>query len=299
MKWKWILPFLPGILGLVISIILNLGLGQNPFIFVRTTLGNWILIFGVLLTIFTTSGYAMREWSDRYQHIVSQLASEERRRFLRRLDHELKNPLTAIRAGLANLMEAPTPEARQDAYESIQSQALRLSQLSADLRKLAELEIRPIERSPVEIDVLLEDVFATAQELPGAEGKRFSLSIPRAPWPLPKISGDQDLLFLAIHNLLDNAIKFTQPGNAIEVRAFEDGANIVIEVADTGPGIPDEDLPHVWEELYRGEDARGIPGSGLGLALVRAIAERHGGQINLRSRHGQGTVVTLRLPTDS
>lgn len=297
MKWKWLVPVLPGILAVVFSIVLNLGLWQNPSIFVRTTLGNWILLLGVLLTVFTASGYAMRVWSDRYQHIVMQLASEERRRFLRRLDHELKNPLTAIRAGLANLVEAPTSEARQDAYESIQSQAVRLSQLSADLRKLAELEIRPLERSPVDVGPLLEEVFAMAQELPGAEGKRFSLSIPRAPWPLPRISGDQDLLFLAIHNLLDNAIKFTQQDNTIEVRAYEDGAYIVIEVADTGPGIPDEDLPHVWEELYRGKSARGTSGSGLGLALVRAISERHGGQVNLRSRHGQGTVVSLRLPT--
>ena len=80
------------------------------------------------------------------------------------------------------------------------------------------------------------------------------------------------------------------------MREFEDGSNIVIEVADTGPGIPDDELPYVWEELYRGKGARGIPGSGLGLALVRAIADRHQGQVSLRSRKGQGTVVTLRLP---
>lgn len=297
MKLKWLIPLSPGILGIVVSIFLNLDVWQNPLIFVRTTAGNWILIFGVLVTIFSASGYAMREWSDRYQNIVNQLASEERRRFLRRLDHELKNPLTAIRAGLANLIESPTPESRHDAYESIQSQVLRLSQLSADLRKLAELEIRPLERSAVDVGALLEEAYNLAQELPGAEGKRFSLSIPRAPWPLPSISGDQDLLFLAIHNLLDNAIKFTESGNTIEVRAFEDGTYVVVEVADTGSGIPDEDLPHVWEELYRGDGARGIPGSGLGLALVRAITERHGGQVSLRSRHGQGTVFALRLPT--
>ena len=88
-----------------------------------------------------------------------------------------------------------------------------------------------------------------------------------------------------------------QPGDRIEVRALEDGAAVVVEVADTGPGIPETEVPLVWEELYRGQGARGIPGSGLGLALVRAIAERHGGQVDLRSREGQGTVFTLRLPT--
>ena len=72
---------------------------------------------------------------------------------------------------------------------------------------------------------------------------------------------------------------------------------MVIEVADTGPGIPEDEVESVWDELYRGKGARGVPGSGLGLALARAIIERHGGQIRLRSRAGQGTVVTVRLPT--
>jgi two-component system OmpR family sensor kinase len=108
--------------------------------------------------------------------------------------------------------------------------------------------------------------------------------------------GDWDLLFLATYNLLDNAYKFTRPGDTVEVRAIEEADSVVIEVADTGPGIPEEELPRVWDELYRGQGARGIPGSGLGLALTRAIVDRHGGGVALRSRAGQGTVVTLRLP---
>jgi two-component system OmpR family sensor kinase len=104
------------------------------------------------------------------------------------------------------------------------------------------------------------------------------------------------LLFLAIHNLLDNALKFTRPGDTIELRSFEDGSSVVIEVADTGPGIQEDDIPHVWEELYRGQSARGIPGSGLGLALVKAITDRHNGQVSIRSREGQGTVFSIKLP---
>lgn len=122
------------------------------------------------------------------------------------------------------------------------------------------------------------------------------MSIPQAPWPLPLVSGDPDLLLLVIHNLIDNALKFTRPGETIEVRAFEDANSVVVEVADTGPGIPEEELPYVWQELYRGAAARGVPGSGLGLALARAIVDRHGGKVSLRSRAGQGTVVSIRLP---
>jgi two-component system OmpR family sensor kinase len=135
-----------------------------------------------------------------------------------------------------------------------------------------------------------------AQEQPGAAERHLNLSIPQAPWPLPNVQGDPDLLMLAIHNLLENALKFSHPGDTLELRAFEDGADIVIEVADTGPGIPEDEQPHVWDELFRGEAGRGIPGSGLGLALVRAIAERHNGRASLRSRFGQGTVFSLRLP---
>jgi len=77
---------------------------------------------------------------------------------------------------------------------------------------------------------------------------------------------------------------------------LENGKEIVIEVADTGPGIPEEELDLVWEELYRSKQARGVLGSGLGLPLVRAIIEKHGGMVGLRSIHGQGTVFSIRLP---
>jgi two-component system OmpR family sensor kinase len=215
---------------------------------------------------------------------------------LQRLDHELKNPLTAIRAGLANLVNGLTTDTQRDALESVETQVLRLSRLTADLRKLSELEARLLEPVSVNVTELLQEAVALAREQPQADTRQLNLTLPQAPWPVPDVPGDWDLLFLAVHNLLDNALKFTRPGDTVEVRAFEDGAFVAIEVADTGPGIPQEELSRVWEELYRGQGARGIPGSGLGLALARAIVERHGGHVMLRSRAGQGTVFTLRLP---
>jgi signal transduction histidine kinase len=144
---------------------------------------------------------------------------------------------------------------------------------------------------------LLSDVVGVVKDQNDLADRQITLILPHAPWPLPETQGDPDLLLLAIHNLLDNAVKFTSPGDTIEVRATDDGGDIVIEVADTGPGIPEQEIERVWEELYRGDQALRVPGSGLGLPMVRAIIERHGGNVSLRSRPGQGTLFSLRLPT--
>jgi two-component system, OmpR family, sensor kinase len=300
MKLHWLGVLVPALTGLGLDLWIVRRTAQIPIVYFRSDIGSLFLLTGILFSgIALVSLSVYLRVTQQQQKLATQLqtqSADERRRFLRRLDHELKNPLTAIRAGLANLAEAPSIEARQEAFHSVEAQALRLSRLAADLRKLAELEIRVVERSPVDIGHLIQEAFEIASDHPDADQRRLTLSIPQAPWPLPTISADQDLLFLAIHNLLDNAIKFTRPGDTVEVRAFEDGSTVAIEVADTGPGISEEDIPHVWEELYRGIGARGIQGSGLGLALVRAVAERHNGQVSLRSRSGKGTVFTLRLP---
>jgi two-component system OmpR family sensor kinase len=230
-------------------------------------------------------------------------AAEERRRFLRRLDHELKNPLTAARVALANLAVASDAGAYSEAaVATLEAQTARIEGLVGDLRKLAELETRPLTFEAVDLgEVLREVVAADGDAAMSADGESpalrpVTLTLPQAPWPLPEVDGDWDLLFLAVYNLVSNARKFTAPGDAIELRAFEDGREVVVEVADTGPGVSEAEQALVWEELYRAEAARGIPGSGLGLALVRTIVARHGGNATLRSREGQGTVVTVRLP---
>jgi two-component system OmpR family sensor kinase len=297
MKRIRLLLLLPGVLGLLLKIILERGWLENSVLFLRIDLGTLALLLGFFLSILLFIIWGIFLWQDRQfnQEFIEFQASaaEERRQFLLRLDHELKNPLTAIQAGLANLGGS----ANEPAIESIKAQTLRLSRLVADLRKLAELETRPIERSPVDISAILEEAVAIVQEEPQASQRSISLSLPQAPWPLPEVQGDEDLLLLALLNLLGNAVKFSEPGATVEVRAFEDADMVTIEVADTGPGIPESEVPFVWQELYRGRGARGVPGSGLGLALVRAITERHGGQVTIRSRIRQGTVVTMKIPT--
>lgn len=304
MSWLWALVALPVVLGIVAKLLFSGGVLADPVpvLFVRGDVGTLALVVGFLVSIVIGAlVYIYTAARVRYQRDVAQIrirTAEDRRRFLRRLDHELKNPLTAIRAGLANLFMVRSEPARQQVLHGLDAQALRLGRLAADLRKLADLEIRPLERTSVDVSQLLHDAVDVAQDHPEAATRALTLTVPQAPWPLPRVEGDADLLFLAVYNLLSNAIKFTGAGDTIEVRAFEDGQMVVVEVADTGPGIAQEDIPHVWEELYRGKGARGIPGSGLGLALVHAITLRHGGRVSLRSREGQGTVFSVQLPIE-
>jgi len=289
-------PIILMVLAFIVTFLLWFSYLPDPIVHIFIDLGNIVFIASIVFVFF----WIMIIFSNRsHQAAIRQAirdASDEKRRFLRRLDHELKNPLTAIRAGLANLAETSLEDGQRQALSSVEAQTLRLSRLSSDLRKLAELEARPLERSEVNINEILQEAYNLAVDQPGAIGRELKLTVPHAPWPLPTIQGDRDLLFLAVHNLLDNAIKFTQPGNTIEIRGFEDGSSLVVEVADTGQGIPDDEIPHIGEELYRAKAARGIPGNGLGLALVNSIVSLHDGKVTLRSREGKGTVVTLRLP---
>ncbi|KTS14048.1 sensor histidine kinase [Microbacterium testaceum] len=214
------------------------------------------------------------------------------RRFLARLDHELKNPITAIRATLAGIDPAAAPAH----VEVIDAQARRLAALVGDLRKLSEIETRPLETEPVDLEALARDaVHAIEQQRPEARG-RISVIAERVPWSVPVLPADPDLLALALDNVLANAVKFSASG-PIEVRLREDGGGAVIEVADTGRGVPADAQAVVFDDLARAANARDVPGSGIGLSLVRTILRRHGGSVELRSREGAGTVVTLRLPT--
>lgn len=308
-SWRFLWALLPLALGYLLGAASGAGQIPNPSIYMRANLAGLLPLAGLVVAMLVILGIAVQAWGE-YQRMETREKSEEqadqdRRRFLQRLDHELKNPLTAIQAGLANLGDRTDPET----LSSVRAQTLRVSRLVADLRKLADLEVRTIEKSDVDLSEILTTVVDLAHENPVGAERRLTLSLPHAPWPLPHVSGDTDLLMLAAHNLVDNAIKFTRPGDTIEVRAFEDGANVVVEIADTGPGIPEDELPFIWQELYRGKGARGVPGSGLGLALVRAIIERHGGKTNLRSRTSPagetppisgrtGTVFSIRLPVN-
>jgi signal transduction histidine kinase len=315
--WKTLLFLsMPFVMGLLLAILAQLILKTELPILFQTDLGiaafvfggvirNWgifAFIVGFLVTSFLLFLYYWDLRSVRQANVMIMEAAREveqnRRSFLRRLDHEIKNPLTGLRAALVNMQETQQVDERQHAVENAGRAVTRMTRLLADLRKLSDLGERPIEQARVDVPDLLQDAVDAAHVLPAYDGRDVSLLIPKVPSPFPNTTGDRDLLVLAVYNLIENALKFTSPDDSVEVRALEDGQSIVIEVADSGVGIPPEDLPKIFEELYRGTNARSTEGSGLGLALVNRIVALHHGRIHVRSSQMEprGTVFTMRLP---
>jgi two-component system, OmpR family, sensor kinase len=253
------------------------------------------LLTGVVVFVSVAIVYGIR------QNIERKLAEEQKaqvsaqRRFFQRLDHELKNPLTIIRLGIVNLQQGPNLDEKQaGSLERISQQVQRLQKLVVDLRLPSELDRGNIERKPVALKELLEEAIALscqAQE----PCRKINLNVPSLPWPVSDVWGDRDLLVLVFRNLLDNAVKFTDSEDHVEVRVTEDGRMAIIDVVDTGPGIPQDEITHIFEELYRGQNARGVPGSGLGLKLVERIVQLHDGAVSVRSKPEMGTVFTVRL----
>jgi two-component system OmpR family sensor kinase len=284
----------PFILGSIASVLVTVLIKPELLFAFRLGLGMAIFIFGILVSLVIL----LPGWAYHRGHVNAfHQAQLNRRSFIRRLDHELKNPLTGLRAALANLSESASADDREQAARNARRDVERLQRLLADLRKLSNLDEMPLECLPVQLPELLEEIVAAAAGLPDYKDRSVALLIANVPL-LPPVVGDRDLLGLAFYNLIDNALKFSGPAHAVQVRAREDGRSLVVEVADGGPGIPAEDLPHIFEELYRGANARGIPGSGLGLALAARIIDLHGGSLKVASRQGerQGTVFSLHLP---
>lgn len=282
----------PVVLGLAISVIWWASGGEGTF-YTTVPLAWLPAVVGLLIALWLLpvliAVILMRRHGEQVRRRTLGEQTASRRRLLSRLDHEIKNPIQGIRAALAD-----EPSERQRA--SIDAQSRRLTSLLSDRRKIGEVEHTELELTTIDLTTLVEEAVATITETPGAEQRRLTVSLPTAPRPLPALVGDEDLLFLALVNVLANAVKYSGDGDAIEVRGRTVEENVVLEIADTGRGITTEELDLVWEELGRAQEARGIEGSGLGLPMVRAIIERHGGTAHLDSWYGEGSTVTLTLP---
>jgi two-component system OmpR family sensor kinase len=302
MRLRIALALMPLLIGGILMAILQRVLSPLPLLVIRIDFGLLAFFAGILVSSLLAAIVLARSARTRQRDdIVAREGlkhAETQRRFLRRLDHELKNPLTGIRAALANLEGAGPSGASPSAIPDIQHQVERLTRLTAGLRKLADLEEIPLEYAKVDIGEVLQETVEAVKAHPSGSGRDLRLVVTSVPWPLPEITGDRDLLSLAFFNLIENAVKYSGQQDTVEVRASEQARHVQIEIADTGPGIPAEEIPRLFEELYRGTNARGCEGSGLGLALVRRVVDRHEGTVVVRSRRdgGRGTVFAVTLP---
>jgi len=293
----------PGVVGLAWAMMLEAGwfsnmvfVGNYQFDLAALVSRVGLVISFLLLGVFVV-GWQLDRLARRERELEQKAQEGANRRFLRRLDHELKNPLTIIRLGVVNLKQSPNLTTEQtSSLDRIGQQVQRLQTLVEDLRWLTELEEGKLERAIVNLQDVLEESVEMVRAIPGRSERKIDLSLQEAPWPMGAVQGDRDLLILAFRNLLDNALKYSSEEGQVQVRATDDGNTAEIEVADTGSGIPEDEMPHIFEELYRGRQAKRVEGSGLGLALVQRIIRLHAGDILVRSRDQQGTVMTVRLP---
>jgi signal transduction histidine kinase len=224
-------------------------------------------------------------------------------RFYARLDHAIKNPLAVIYACVGNLRyESLSPEG-QGRLDTVEGQLDELRRLLRGLRSVARLAEIEMEEEQIDIVDVVKWTLEAAREAPGAQeicgGHPLTLHGAEGSADRPVVIGDRDYLLEALYSVVENACKFSPPGAPVDVWVEPEGDWLRIKVVDQGIGIPDEDLPHLGKELYRGASVHGMPGLGLGLARLRVVLGRHGGHFEVQSKEGEGTAVSLMLPLAS
>lgn len=239
-----------------------------------------------------------RELADTFDDMLDRLddAFEAQRRFVQEASHELRNPLAVLRANLDVAIEDEdaSVEEFRDAAGVAQRAASRMSSLVDDLLLYAHHERPEVERDPIDLAAVVRET--VADFVAGAEAAGVELVADVAE-RLPVV-GDPSALRRGLANLLSNAIRVSDPGGAVEVTAGHDAEKVWMAVRDEGPGIADDDLQRVFQRFWRGDrsSAREDGRSGLGLAIVRQVAEGHGGQTTVRSTVGVGSTFTIWLP---
>ena len=210
--------------------------------------------------------------------------------------HDLRTPVTRLRATAETaLREAGSPEAYREALADCLEEADRVMTMLDTLMDIAEAETGAMRLRIEEVDVVsvVRDAVNLYADL--AEDKQIAVDVEmpdRMPAP-----ADRARLTQAVANILDNAVKYTPSGGRIGVTVGRERASdVVIAISDTGIGIPPEELPQIWDRLYRGDRSRSQRGLGLGLSLVRAIVEAHRGRVEVQSTPGTGSTFTIRLP---
>jgi len=218
-----------------------------------------------------------------------------RRDFVANISHELKTPVGAMGLLAETLLAEDDRQVASRLAERIVNEAFRLDRTIEDLLVLSRIEGEEIAaHEPVSTGLLVAD--AVERIRPAAEQAGIEVAVEEV--DELAIVGDRRQLVSALYNLLDNAVKYSDEGDEVEVRAIAEGSNVVLQVQDHGIGIPKADLERVFERFYRVDQARSrtTGGTGLGLAIVRHVATNHDGEVRVDSRLGEGSTFSLVVP---
>jgi two-component system phosphate regulon sensor histidine kinase PhoR len=219
-----------------------------------------------------------------------------RRDFVANVSHEFKTPLTSIRGYAETLMSGAKddPQIAADFLKTIERNAKHLEALVSDLLTLARLEAEvPSTKEPIALRSLIEEQISSRTSALQDQEVNVTIDCPSI-----EIQADRSRLSTALSNLIDNAIYYNRQGGHITINAEVHGSTLKLAVADTGRGIPSDELPRIFERFYRVDRARSREsgGTGLGLSIVKHAIESQGGTIGVTSRIGSGSTFTIRLP---
>jgi len=244
-----------------------------------------LLAFGLVFTVRTLT----------HQLALSRMQSD----FVSTVSHEFKSPVTAIRQ-LAEMLQSdrvPTEDRRRRYYDVLVEQSERLTALMDHILDFAKMDAGYIpQREELDPGSHLEEVANRVQQRVRHQGFTVRREIAEG---LPRVRLDPDAIALAVTNLIDNGIKYSGEAREVIVRAATENGDLAIAVQDFGVGLDPADREHVFERFYRGGSplTRSVKGTGLGLTLVKQIVDAHGGSIDVRSRPGEGSTFTIRIPT--
>ncbi|MBD2057467.1 HAMP domain-containing protein [Oculatella sp. FACHB-28] len=220
---------------------------------------------------------------------------QERRSFLADVSHELRTPISNVQLTVEALRSGADaePDLRDRFFQTVEDEIKRLSQLVYDLLDLGRLEagVTSLENRAIALPNLIERAVRAMETRLKALEIRIQQNVANL-----QIQGDPERLLQALLNILDNAIKHSQPNSQIAITGQREGKQIVIKISDQGTGIRERDLPRIFEQFYTADPSRKGSSTGLGLAIAKRIIEAHGGNITANSIFGHGTTVTIGLP---
>ena len=237
----------------------------------------------------------LRELAAAFDQMADTMDRQEqlRRDLVADVAHELRTPVAVLQAGheaLLDRLAEPTP----DQLASLRDEVLRLARMLADLQDLAAADAAGLHLSRLPCDMAA--LAAAATDSLASQFEAAGITVSRELWPAG-ILGDPRRLHQVITNLLTNALKFTPAGGRVTIATGADGTRAVLTVTDTGPGIPADELPRIFDRFWRGRQAGQTSGSGIGLAVAAELTRAHGGRLSATSPPGQGTRMTLVLHT--